>query len=269
MFLSLLPTRLLSRHVAAASSFSAQRVLAPAAARSFSMSRIALAASATDTPVKKTSSSKGTKKTEKSTKKSSKENATKLKKPTKKKETVKPAKVKVTSQDMPPPKPGGPYFVFFRKYFADVDLSNASDKRTAIVQASKDAAAVWQGLSESEKQVYRDEYVAARAVYEKKREEYFKTVDPAVLKEINRRRAARGKPKIKTPTTNRKPLTSFFLYLADERKALSPVEGPDGPEQMIAFAKARGEKWRTMSDADKQTYVDRYNEAKKEFDASL
>lgn len=41
-------------------------------------------------------------------------------------------------------------------------------------------------MSADEKKVYQDESAELRAAYEKKRDEYFKDVDPAVLRAINK-----------------------------------------------------------------------------------
>ncbi len=58
--------------------------------------------------------------------------------------------------------------------------------------------------------------------------------------------------------TPKKPLTPFFLFLEKEREKGNSMSAKDA-----------GEKWHSMSDAEKKPYLDEYQKAREKFDAYL
>ena len=59
----------------------------------------------------------------------------------------------------------------------------------------------------------------------------------------------------------KKPLTPFFRFCAEERE-----EHAKKSESKLS-AKELGEKWRALSEEDKQEYRDAYNEEKEKYDS--
>ena len=64
----------------------------------------------------------------------------------------------------------------------------------------------------------------------------------------------------------KRPGTAFLLFMADFRKQMAGKE-PEGG--VAALAKLGGEKWRGMNEEDKRPYVDKQNEEKLRYEASM
>lgn len=109
----------------------------------------------------------------------------------------------------------------------------------------KECASKWNQMCEEEKQPFLD--VAA-----KDRERYKKEM--AVYKPAR----DANKPK--------RPGTAFMLFMGDFRKEMAGKE-PEGG--VAALAKLGGERWRSMSEEDKRPYVEKQNEEKVRYEASM
>lgn len=163
----------------------------------------------------------------------------------------------ITVDMLPPPPPATAYSRFLKEWYSKRPKSSP----TEIGTQSKDVAAEWHALSESEKQPYIEDYRAERVVYVKERQEWFDNIDPVTLKELNKARTHKGKKQIRNPNRfpgDRKPLTPFFLFAAEYRRGQTEKLGV--PEA----GRRAGEAWRALSDTEKQHYLDRY---KNEMDA--
>lgn len=64
----------------------------------------------------------------------------------------------------------------------------------------------------------------------------------------------------------KRPGTAFMLFMADFRKEMAGKE-PEGG--VAALAKLGGERWRNMTEEDKRPYVERQNEEKIRYEASM
>lgn len=93
--------------------------------------------------------------------------------------------MKIRSEDMPPKRAPGAYTIFYTKFVAK-NVPSSTEHKFNVVAAAKEAASLWNNFSEHEKQAFKDEAETLKAEYEKKKEEYFKNVDPVILKEINK-----------------------------------------------------------------------------------
>lgn len=73
-------------------------------------------------------------------------------------------------------------------------------------------------------QPFRDEAVAAAAAYQIRKKAYFESVPDSVLTEINRRRLAKGKNRVRKTVEreDRKPVTSFLRYDTFPRSITNP-----------------------------------------------
>ncbi|THH07905.1 hypothetical protein EW145_g3061 [Phellinidium pouzarii] len=277
-------TRFFLRRIVALPKLSSSHAPLPSVTRNFHLSRVVLAASGvahesdeTKTTAEETSLDKESKTKivkpiimTKSTAKrrevkkkdvKPKEIKKKVAKPPKAKKQARPKpKVVLKPEDKPPRKPGGPYFFFTGKISAGKKVPGPE----AFLEAVKENKLAWISLSDDERQNFYNEYNAAVADYAKKRDEYLKTVDPSILKEVNRRRKMKGKDMLRKPKP-RKALNAYIQYAIEMRKSTPP--SPDRQGQ-LDFGRACGENWRAMSDAEKQPYVDRYIQAKKEYDSA-
>jgi len=69
-------------------------------------------------------------------------------------------------------------------------------------------------------QPYREKYDILRAAYKKQMEEWREKVDPVVLRELNRRRGAKGQTLIHGPP---RPLSGYMRYVYEYTHLAVPV----------------------------------------------
>ncbi|EIW75941.1 hypothetical protein CONPUDRAFT_169175 [Coniophora puteana RWD-64-598 SS2] len=188
----------------------------------------------------------------------------------KKKKKKKDVHVVLHKEDKPPRLPPNAYACFVK------NVAQGVKSPEDAVQAVSAASVKWKALPEDEKQKYVGQAELLRQQYEKDLASYWKTVDPVIIKEINRRRAEQGKYKLKVPRAldpNPRPLTPFFRFLADfrttaEGRAVLEANGGDARAATIARSKVGAAKWKDMSDAEKGPYVEAYEKEKKIFHAN-
>lgn len=90
----------------------------------------------------------------------------------------------------------------------------------------------------------------------------------ATLSEPNSKRAKTEKvKKSKDPNAPKRPLTAFFLFMDDFRKAYKEANPDSKGVKMVA--KEAGEKWKLMTDEEKKPYTDKAAELKAEFNKTL
>lgn len=90
----------------------------------------------------------------------------------------------------------------------------------------------------------------------------------ATLSEPNSKRAKTEKvKKSKDPNAPKRPLTAFFLFMDDFRKAYKEANPDSKGVKMVA--KEGGEKWKLMTDEEKKPYTDKAAELKAEFNKTL
>ncbi|KAF8234535.1 hypothetical protein L208DRAFT_1376882 [Tricholoma matsutake] len=186
-----------------------------------------------------------------------KKTLTKKKTPLKKKASVKPKRViiPVTTARKPKRSASG-YGLYVQKHITDVSPTTKS-----MQEIFKDAAVNWRTLPEHEKQQYSEDAASLREQRAKESLKWFDSIDPRILKEINRRRVARGKSRFRkpkdpnAPKINRNPfLLTISSFLSDLRKS-DEVAG----FSIAAIGRLGGERWRDMSSSQKQAYPDKAN----------
>ncbi|KAH7432022.1 hypothetical protein KP509_07G004800 [Ceratopteris richardii] len=79
--------------------------------------------------------------------------------------------------------------------------------------------------------------------------------------------ASRGKKEKKDPNKPKRPPTPFFVFLEEFRKTFV-AENPH-VKAVAAVGKAGGDKWKTLSDAEKAPYVAKANAKKVEYEKSM
>ncbi|KIM80125.1 hypothetical protein PILCRDRAFT_822639 [Piloderma croceum F 1598] len=221
------------------------------------------AAAATKPSAKRTTAGAGaktgTKKAAASKAKESKPNKKVVKEPVVQ-EAKKPAHLKLTKADMPPTHPPNAWVLFFTKYIKGVTQPIVGIR--GIPNLLKEAAALWNNMSDVEKQPYKDEVATLKAAFEIKRQSYFDSVPAGTLTEINRRRKDKGLPMVHklVREEDRRPQTSFLRYLEDFRTT------PDGQALFASSKGARswitssavtaGQQWKAMTEAQKAPYVE-------------
>ncbi|KAJ7768288.1 hypothetical protein B0H16DRAFT_1519288 [Mycena metata] len=118
-----------------------------------------------------------------------------------------------------------------------------------IGERGRRAAAVWYALSDAEKQAYTDTANAKKAVALIAYDKWMKESDPALLRQLNKQRAARGKARIVNHTLPKRPASAFIRFTNALRETAAPIPN------MLEFSKECGVKWRALPDAEKEPYL--------------
>lgn len=143
---------------------------------------------------------------------------------------------------------------------SQIKTSNPTYK---VSEISKALGKLWGNTSETEKEKYKKLALKEKSKYELKLKEYIEEHGEPVKKvkkgknckrSAGKKEVEEGKPK--------KPLTPFFLYQSDRRKAIKE-ENPDMQHKDIV--KKMGEEWQEMEEGEKKKYLDRNKKLKEEY----
>lgn len=174
-----------------------------------------------------------------------------------------------------PKKPLTPFFLFKEEKIKQVRRENPNMK---IMEQSSVVANMWRVLDEDKKDVYKNLYAGAMDVYKKKIEDIEN--DPKLSlqyaqikeqkKEVQAKRAydkairerktlmkELGRPK-------RSATSAYSVYCKDTLKSLHK----DGTPVSVTI-RIVAEKWKSLSDAEKEPFVARYQKAKEADDAAI
>ncbi|KAJ1478137.1 high mobility group box domain-containing protein [Baffinella frigidus] len=139
-----------------------------------------------------------------------------------------------------PKRPLSAYFLFVGQNRVAVKTANPLFKSTQIVQ---ELGAMWRGLKPADKAVYEEQAAKAKAEY--------------VAKYGSTTKAPKEKAGPK------KPLSSYMIFSSETRPS---VVAANPTMKFGDVAKALGEKWRAMSDAQKAPYKQKEETLKAEFE---
>jgi len=160
------------------------------------------------------------------------------------------------SMSMPPLRPVSGYVVFLREHIASLPKGYGTE---VMRQRFKDTAGLWQALPEHAKEAYKERALALRGQWVENRLNWFKTIDPKILKEINRRKKLKGKSMMHKPKDPNAPWRApgaFLYYFSDFRKSDS-IPG----ELLQATARRAGKAWHALSDSQRKHYFKMREEA--------
>ncbi|GBE84203.1 hypothetical protein BKA93DRAFT_830660 [Sparassis latifolia] len=160
----------------------------------------------------------------------------------------------VYAENRPPKRHVSSYGVFWSHYVKDHPLKGTPSED--LISTMRAGAAEWKALSDAEKQRYADE---ARVINQERRQkflEYESSLDVATLRTVNAVRKAHGKHKIhRKGETDIRSLTSFSRYFKQHRAEVEiPADMPN-KERIPYRMKALGQRWKAMSDVERQPYV--------------
>ncbi|KAJ7231261.1 hypothetical protein B0H12DRAFT_210347 [Mycena haematopus] len=154
----------------------------------------------------------------------------------------KPARV--TKAQGPPSRGPTPFIVFANEHRKNNPVGT-------IVERSVAAGAAWHALSEAEKQPYYAQAFARQAEAAEAVSKYFNNVDPAVLRQLNKQRKARNLKRIINHSLPKRPVSPYVAYYMEHRRRDLPVR---------ESARAAGEAWKALPEAEKLVYRTRYTE---------
>ncbi|KAJ7653340.1 hypothetical protein DFH06DRAFT_1205355 [Mycena polygramma] len=167
------------------------------------------------------------------------------KKAPKKKVAVPKAPPRVLKSQGPPSRGPTSFFLFAR------DFRKTQPHDASVTDIARAAGAAWRALSDSEKEAYLTRARAERALAKVHVDEYFANVDPDLLRRLNKQRAARKLPRIRSTieNTNKRPLSGFLRFSLERRIPGIPV---------VQQSKQRAQEWHALPEAEKAAYNKRF-----------
>lgn len=136
------------------------------------------------------------------------------------------------------------YFYFLAQCREDAKKEGRSISK--IAEFTKEASEQWRGLNGRDKKVFDDKAATDKARYEREMASYS------------------GAPKVKDPNCPKKPLTGYFLFLADFR-----VKHKGSNIQNKDLLKLAGEQWRELDDSEKLPFEQRSQGEQKKYEAAM
>ncbi|KAG6852980.1 hypothetical protein C0991_007757 [Blastosporella zonata] len=211
------------------------------------------------------------------TKKAAPKKTVRAKKPVKKVVKKKPAKKADAKLSIPrgtkiPSSGPSPYIYFFTKVF----LSNRKMHGMNFQEYSKAAGEAWSALSDADKQANIS--TALRVKAKEERVAYTNALDPKILKEMNRRRVAKGKNKVhktRTAQTGR-PLNAYMRWVSmifplpvltvGDRFTLK-YRASHPTIKAVDSVKAAAAAWNATSAEERKPYIAEFDAAMAEWNA--
>ncbi|KAJ6475819.1 hypothetical protein C8R47DRAFT_1142565 [Mycena vitilis] len=145
-----------------------------------------------------------------------------------------------------PPSRGPTSFFLFARDFRKTQPHDAS-----VTDVARAAGAAWRALSDSEKEEYLTRARAERAIAKVRVDEYFANVDPDLLRRLNKQRAVRKLPRIRSTleNTNKRPLSGFLRFSLERQTSGIPV---------VQQSKQRAQEWHALPEAERAAYNKRF-----------
>jgi len=179
-----------------------------------------------------------------------------------------------TSTKMPialeqPKRPaGGAWGIFISEKRPEYMKACAGKPVSAVTKMGGEA---WKKLSDSEKAPYQKKYEEAKAKFDKDMAAFLeaggeKTKGATALRK-ERRMAKEGKKK-KDPNAPKKPAGGGYgVFLAENRAKI--VKSLPADHKMTDVGKAAGSQWKSLSDAAKKPYQDKFLKKQEEYKAAM
>ncbi|GAW06935.1 hypothetical protein F5879DRAFT_590888 [Lentinula edodes] len=148
------------------------------------------------------------------------------------------------------------YAVFTKEYMAN-GLQNKIPVRDLIKTASKE----WNALSDAQKQPYSVPIQANKEAFEKRYDQWFRSLPPGYVRQINIQRKERGKHLIRRPKSMKTPPHNGFIYFYSEYRQTTPSDDVSLPQ----LSKNAGAAWRALPVEEKEKYNHRARVIREDF----
>ncbi|XP_048128248.1 high mobility group B protein 3-like isoform X2 [Rhodamnia argentea] len=188
-----------------------------------------------------------------------------------------------------PKRPSSAFFIFMEEFRKQYKQKHPHIKSVAAV--GKAGGDKWKSLSDAEKAPYvakaderKAEYEKDMKAYHKRRaegtkegaEESKKSRSELIIKEEDHEGsdeeeddnfAFRIMEKVKYPNKPKRPSSAFFIFMEEFRKQYKQKHPQI--KSVAAVGKAGGDKWKSLSDAEKAPYVAKADERKAEYEKNM
>ena len=172
----------------------------------------------------------------------------------------------------PPKQSPSAWQIFFSEELQKIKATSP-EERLNVAHIAKDAGQRYADLPEWKRQEYQQRSQEAKEQYEKELAEWRSKLTPDDIKQENLFRSAQrkmGKSRrgnLKDPNAPKKPLSAYFLFLRTIR--MDPVlcqEVLEGEHETTKQSVLAAAKWRTMSDTEKQPFLEQAERDKTEYE---
>jgi len=166
-----------------------------------------------------------------------------------------------------PKKPTNAYWIFLAENRAALTKEAGSASGPAV---GKVAGAKWKSMTETLKAPYDKKAAEYKAAYEKAMEEFKAQGGVAGKRRQEKadKKAAGGNKrakKDKDPNKPKKPQSAYWLFLAENRAAITKEVGTSMP----AVAKKGGERWKVLDQKSKVPFEKKAAELRAEYDKAM
>jgi len=133
-----------------------------------------------------------------------------------------------------PKRPASAFMIFSKTFHADFRAKHPG--KYDVKEAAKAAGAAWGSLGDAKKKTYQDQYVKAKAKYDKDMSNY----DGPIVKRGKKNK--RGEKKFKDPNAPKRPMSAYILFANDMRNQVRARMGQDAAMKDVTSELAR--QWR-------------------------
>ena len=84
---------------------------------------------------------------------------------------------------------------------------------------------------------------------------------------VNKRKTTKKEKKVKDPNKPKRPASAFFVFMEEFRKQYK--EKHPNNKSVAAVGKAGGDKWKSLSDAEKAPYIAKADKRKVEYEKTM
>lgn len=160
-----------------------------------------------------------------------------------------------------PKKPQASYFLFINEKRESIQKELGC---TDLPKVAKRAGELWKSLSEEDKKPYETKHKALKEQFEKDMEEF--TKNGGVVEKKAKKGTADKVKKIKDEHAPKKPQSGYFIFVNEKREDIFK-ENED--KNFGKMAKRAGELWKAMSEAEKEPYEKKAQEAKADYASAM
>jgi len=168
-----------------------------------------------------------------------------------------------------PKKPvGGGYGVFLAEKRPDFQKACAGKPISAVTQMAGEA---WGKMTDAQKAPYMKKYEGAKVQFDKDMKAFIAQggeVTKGVRALRSEKRKAKDGKKKKDPNAPKKPSGGGYGVFLAENRAKITQSLPAG-HKMTDVAKAAGEQWKSLSEAQKKPYNDKFLKKQEEYQAAF
>ncbi|MCL7021980.1 hypothetical protein MKW94_007594 [Papaver nudicaule] len=162
--------------------------------------------------------------------------------------------------------PASAFFIFMEEFGETFKYEYSYYKSFAII--GKAGGEKWRSMSHAERGVYEAKAEARKDHYLKNKQAYDKIMGKQAAPDEDKSGSEKREEVVNSlPDTPKRPASAFFYFMEDFRYTFKK-EHPNN-KSISVVGKSGGDKWRSLSDAEKAPYVAKAEERKTEYNKCM